>query len=116
MEIRDLNETTKSMTLTIKERFILLHVLPKEGNLTTLRIVRELRESLSFSEKEHADYKIKFHENGMVTWDETCDFKKDIPIGNVAMSVISDQLKKMDREKTLMEDHLDIWDVFVKEA
>ena len=42
------------MRLTIHERFALLQVLPKAGNLATIKIVRELREVLSFDEREHA--------------------------------------------------------------
>lgn len=40
------------MELTILERIKLLEVLPKEGDLLTLKILRKLRESLSFSEDE----------------------------------------------------------------
>lgn len=40
------------MELTIIERLKLLEVLPKEGDLLTLKILRKLRESLSFSEDE----------------------------------------------------------------
>ena len=40
-------------TLSVKGRLMLLGILPAEGDLTTIRIVRELREGLSFSETEH---------------------------------------------------------------
>jgi len=40
------------MKLTILERIKLLEVLPPQGDLTTLKILRKLRESLSFSEEE----------------------------------------------------------------
>ena len=41
--------------LSVKDRLMLLGILPAESNLTTIRIVRELREGLSFSEGEHKD-------------------------------------------------------------
>ena len=40
------------MKLAILERVKLLEVLPKEGDILTLKILRKLRESLSFSEAE----------------------------------------------------------------
>ena len=46
------------MKLDVGERIRLLGILPEKGNLLTLKIVRELRDDLSFSEKEHKDFKI----------------------------------------------------------
>lgn len=40
------------MKLTIIERLKLLDLLPREGNRLNLKIMRKLRESLSFSEEE----------------------------------------------------------------
>jgi len=40
------------MELTILERIKLLEVLPPQGDLLTLKILRKLRETLSFSEEE----------------------------------------------------------------
>ena len=41
------------MKLTVPERLILVNILPAESDYTTLKLVRKLRESLSFSEEEH---------------------------------------------------------------
>lgn len=41
------------MKLTVPERLVLVNILPPEGDYTTLKLVRKLRESLSFSEEEH---------------------------------------------------------------
>lgn len=41
------------MKLTIPERLVLVNILPVESDYTTLKLVRKLRESLSFSEEEH---------------------------------------------------------------
>lgn len=40
------------MELTIQERVKLLEILPAQGDLLTLKILRKLRETLSFSEEE----------------------------------------------------------------
>jgi len=41
------------MKLTVQERVVLVTILPAEGDYTTIKLVRKLRESLSFSEEEH---------------------------------------------------------------
>lgn len=43
------------MKLTVMERVTLLQELPPHGDITSLRIVRELRENLGFSEKERKE-------------------------------------------------------------
>ncbi|KKL25025.1 hypothetical protein LCGC14_2409420, partial [marine sediment metagenome] len=43
------------MKLTIPERLVLVTILPAEGDYTTLKLVRKLRESLSFTEEEHKE-------------------------------------------------------------
>jgi len=52
------------MELTIAERFVLLNMLPQQGDITTVKIVRRLREALSFSEQEHVDYEIHTEPDG----------------------------------------------------
>jgi len=46
--------------LTPFERLTLLNILPPEGDLSAIKIQRQLRESLSFSEAEHAKLGIQF--------------------------------------------------------
>jgi len=47
------------MKLRTYERLLLLNVLPREGDLTMIRIVRQLREALSFTEEEHAALNVR---------------------------------------------------------
>jgi hypothetical protein len=55
------------MHLNVKERLVLLDALPKEGNLTTIKLVRQLRESLSFTEEEHTILQFKV-QDGQARW------------------------------------------------
>ena len=60
--------------LTLAERISLLSILPQEANFATLKIMRTLKEGLSFSEEEHKDYEIKVDigDNGNIgyAWNE----------------------------------------------
>jgi hypothetical protein len=103
------------MELTVFDRLILLNILPKEGDFTTLKIVRKLREDLSFSEEEHAALEFK-HENGTVQWKQGGDIPKDVPIGEKASDMIADVLKKLDKEKKLQETHFSLYERFVEKT
>ena len=48
------------MKLTIFERTRLLGILPPQGDILTLKILRKLRESLSFSEEELKTFSVSY--------------------------------------------------------
>lgn len=99
--------------LNVFERLILLNILPKEGDFTTLKIVRKLREDLSFSEEEHKKFNLK-QDGPTVTWNTEADKPKEIPIGEKATDVIVDALKKLDKEKKLTDQHFTLYEKFIE--
>jgi len=103
------------MELGTFDRLILLNILPKEGDFTTLKIVRKLREDLSFSEEEHAALEFK-NEGGNVKWKQAGDVPKDVPIGEKASDLIAEVLKKLDKEKKLQETHYSLYELFVEKV
>ena len=100
------------MLLTVRERLILLSVLPQEGDFLTLKVLRELREDLSFTEKEHAKYKFVQSEN-QVTWDDKMEQGKEIEIGKKANDIIVLALTKLNEQKKLRMEHFDLYERFV---
>lgn len=100
------------MKLDVRERLILLSVLPQEGNFVTLKTIRDLQSALSFSEEEHKLYKFVQNE-GMVTWDDKTEQSKEIELGEKATDIIVAALKKLDESKTLKQEHFSIYEKFV---
>ena len=100
------------MELQIGERLVLISVLPQEGDFTTLKIVRELRESLSFTEEEHKTYEFK-QEGNFVIWNKEKDVAKEVKIGEKANDVIVEALKKLNEEKKLRDEHFNLYEKFV---
>ena len=98
------------MKLDVGDRLVLLSILPKEGDLTTIRIVHDLRQALSFSEEELKTLNIRSEGEGMV-WDGA-DGVKEIPIGPQAQVRISEVLERLDKEEKITEDHLSLWEKF----
>ena len=106
-------ERANCMELKVYDRLILLNILPKEGDFTTLKIIRKLREDLSFSEQEHATLQFK-QEGGNVQWKQEGDVPVNVIIGEKATDIIVEVLKKLDKEKKLTESHLPLYELFVK--
>jgi len=101
------------MDLTVLERLVLSNVLPKEGNFTTLKLVRELREALSFDELEHK--KLGFIQDGdQVRWNESAKLVKSFEIGEKMMDLISETLTKLDKEEKLRDEHFSLYEKFVE--
>ncbi len=98
----------------------LITVLPKESNFATLGIVETLRTHLSLTEKEHKELKIRETPSGdgrmFVEWDQDAAAKadKEIPIGEAAMNLIVEELKKMNEEKKLNASIFTLYDKFVE--
>jgi hypothetical protein len=99
------------MKLDVAERIRLLGILPEKGNLLTLKIVGELRDDLSFSEKEHKDFKI-VAKMDRITWADDAK-KKAVKIGDQAKELIVKTLKELDEKEELTLADVDLWDKFV---
>ena len=107
------------MKLTLPERVSLLAVLPVEGNIVTLRIVRELQNQLGFSEEEIRRYGIKNNTRSdgttFISWNpDMAKEEKDIEIGEAAKGVIVNQLKKLDAQGKLHISMMPLYEKFVE--
>ena len=103
------------MELSIKERINLLSIIPKEGNIVTLKVLRKLQEDLGFSEEEIKEYKI-VSEVGRVTWGAENGYMKDVEIGEKANDVIVLALSERNKQNKLSLDHIDLYEKFIEKA
>lgn len=100
------------MELSVLERLMAIGVLPVEGDYATLKILNQLKLSLSFSEKEYEEFGIKVDiENDRTTWQN--DGVAEIPIGEKATDIIVDALKERNRKKTLSADMMSLYEKFI---
>jgi hypothetical protein len=102
------------MKLSVYERLLLLNILPKEGDYTTLKILRVLKEDLSFSEEEHKALEFS-QESGtsVVHWKTEGETMKEVLIGEKATDIIVGALKALDAKKKLQEEHMPLYERFV---
>lgn len=102
------------MKLNIFERINLLSILPMQGDFMTLKIIRQLREGLSFTEEEHKVLKFKQLDDGRVSWDAKATKEKDIRTGNKARSIIREVLEGLNKEKKLRDEHFTLYEKFIE--
>lgn len=99
--------------LSVRDRLLLLHTLPQEGDILTLKIVTDLKADLGFSEQEIAELKMKV-DAGQVKWDG--DRMKSVTFGPKAFTMIGDTLRRLSDEKKLGIDFVRLYDQFVTES
>jgi hypothetical protein len=100
------------MELNVKERFIVLGMLPKEANFMTLKLMRTLKEELSFSEEELKVLQFK-QESDRLFWDQSIVVMKDVKIGDFMLELLRKEFKKLDSENKLTEDHFSLFEKVV---
>ena len=100
------------MILTVAERVKTLSLLPTRGDYTTLKILHQLRMSLSFTEEELKNWGITDNpEKQTISWKE--DGEVDIPIGEKATGVIVDALRELDKKKLLDFNAMSVYEKFI---
>ncbi len=102
-----------NFSLDVKDRLLLLSLLPAEGDITSLRLIRDLQHALSFSEEEHAKFGIKERAPGEVQWDVASATPKDIEIGPKMLGIIRKTLEDMNSLKKLRLELLPLFERFV---
>jgi len=99
--------------LNIKQRLLLMNILPDNGNYDTLKIVRKQQEHLGISDEEHQRLQIK-REGDLIKWDESKDEPVEIEIGEVAGHIIKRELIRLDSDGQLQMEFLPLYEHFVE--
>ena len=88
------------MILDIKNRLLLIGMLPQQGNLSEMVDIYDLVRDLKLSEEEKGA--ISYIENGAyVKWDYDKDPNKDVNITSSQMDIIKKAIEKLDKENKI---------------
>ena len=105
---------TQKIGLTLMERLRLMDILPAEGNVVTLRMIRTLKAKLGPSAKEAKDFGIIVGpEPGKVQWGQKGNQPVNIVFEDAELGMIKDQLRIANDQGTLKEDMLGIYEKFM---
>jgi hypothetical protein len=100
------------MKLNVLERLMILSVLPKEGDYARLKLLNNLKMSMSFSEEEINKWGIVSDlERNQTNWKENGE--SEIPIGEKATDIIIETLKELNRTKKLHSNLMGVYEKFI---
>ena len=86
-----------------------------KGSFTNLKLVREGREALSFSEEEDKELQFSPEEN-MIRWNEVAAVKYqavDVLLSSTILNIIKGMLVKLNETAELTEQHFTLYEKFV---
>ena len=107
------------MKLTILDRITITGILPKKSDFVTLRIVKELKKRLSFTEEERKEYGLQTilkpdRTGSSIVWNtKGREAKFDIKIVKLEREMIIEQLDMLNVAKTANNSHLALYDKVV---
>lgn len=88
------------MNLTIKDRLMVINMLPNEGSLSEMVDIYDLVRELKLSDEEKM--KVNYNEDGQaITWDSKQDPLKDITFSSDQKNIFLRQIDRLDAEKKI---------------
>lgn len=105
------------MEFGIGDRLALLSMVPTQGTLTSLRLVRKFREELGFSEEDHEKLNLRV-EGKAYRWDDAPAEEfgtKEIGVGKVLRDLILETFTALDSTGKLQLFQVDLYERFILE-
>ena len=100
------------MKLNVMERLLALQLLPSEGSIVMLKVIREAQDKLGLTEEEIKEFGVKQNE-GTATWNKEGNEEREIAVSVKAQELLADELKKLDEKKKLTRHHVSLYEKFV---
>jgi hypothetical protein len=97
------------MNLNIKQRVLLISILPEKGNRLEMTAVRAIRKKLDFSTEEIKKNQISEDESNNVTW--KVDTSKDIKLEASELVILKKRLTEFDQEGNIDDNLLDLFEL-----
>jgi hypothetical protein len=101
------------MLLNVKQRLLLLNILPDQANYIELKVIRQQQERLSFSDEELQRLKVK-RQGDVYTWDESLDKPVDVEINESARGIIKLAFRQLDQQGQLKVEFLPLYEHFIE--
>jgi len=103
------------MKLNLKERLLLLQTLPQQGNILTLKIIRDMQSKIALTADELEECGVVNDEaTGQIKWKS--DKEIEIEFGIKETDIIAEALESLNKSKQLTIDHLALCEKFLEEG
>jgi len=107
------------MKLNVADRLQAKSYLPTEADFATVKIIRDLEESLALSEEESKEIEMKISvQDGQIraNWNAEKAKKviKDIKMGEIATKIVVDKLEELNKEEKLTQADISLYEKFIE--
>lgn len=92
--------------LTIKDRFALAGILPKQNDIITMVMIRDIEIRMAMTQAEKDKHKFRKSPDGGWMWD-LAEKRKTFTFSNAEMELIRTQITELDKQKKVSADLLD---------
>ena len=100
-------------SLNIGERFQIINLLPKKGNVLTMQDVQDLQRNLLPTPKEREKYGVVADE-GMVRWSPDMALDEvEIDFTAPQVGLVANALRELDKKSELIAEQLSLWAKFI---
>ena len=105
--IKSANVETIEKTLFIKDRIAVEGLLPKEGNIITMTLVKDIRSKVGLTQAELTKYEFKVAKNGGLQW--TGETKPAaFTFTHAEIELMKTQIAELDNQQKISADLLDL--------
>ena len=96
------------MIFKIKERLILLLILPTQGSLSEMVEIMDLAKQLKLNDEEKNSVSFNEDSKGNITWDIDKDPNIDITISSDMIKILKETINKLDKDKKITPQLVDL--------
>lgn len=101
------------MKFNLLEKIMISNILPAEGNIKTLMIIKDIKKKVELTQDDYKEYDINVMPNGTIRWSEKGSLAEfEIEFTELETIEIKLALQKLDKEKKLSIDHLSLVNLF----
>ena len=96
------------MIFKIKERLILLQILPTQGSLSEMVEIMDLAKQLKLNDEEKNSVSFNEDSKGNITWDIDKEPNIDITISSDMIKILKETINKLDKDKKITPQLVDL--------
>ena len=96
------------MIFKIKERLILLQILPTQGSLSEMVEIMDLAKQLKLNDEEKNSVSFNEDSKGNITWDIDKDPNINITISSDMIKILKETINKLDKDKKITPQLVDL--------
>ncbi len=95
------------MKLTIKDRMLISQLYPKEGNLISQILVKDISKKVKITQEDIDKYEIK-SDKGSINWNLKKEKEIEVDFTDKEIELLKEQVEKLDKENKITQDNLEL--------